>query len=78
MQSGAYEGFLRADAVTPNDVTPNAALAFLVSVGGTVTFRAQGSSADVQITAVAGFVYPIAVSFIRAAGTGATGIVALN
>jgi hypothetical protein len=64
--------------VTPNDATANPFIAFVVGVGGTVTFRAQGSAADVTITAVAGVVYPIQTSFIRAAGTAATGIVGLN
>jgi hypothetical protein len=70
--------YTQATTVTPSDASANAFVAFMVSVGGTVTFRARESSADAVITAVAGFLYPIQTSFIRATGTAATGIVGLN
>lgn len=75
VQSDVYQ---RVDAVTPSDVAGNPCLGWMVTVGGTVTFRAVNSSADVQVTAVAGVIYPFVTSFIRNTGTAATGIVALN
>lgn len=68
-----------AFSITPhasNEVSPNRG--FIVSVGGTVAFRAIDSTADVSITAVAGTFYPIAIKFLRATGTTATGIIGIN
>lgn len=73
------DGFTAAAAITPSDVVTVFATfnAFVVGVGGTVTFRPRDSAADVQITAVAGFIYPISIIAVRATGTAATGIVGL-
>jgi hypothetical protein len=73
--------YTQAVAITPNDVTAVYGLGFVVGVGGTVTFKPGGplsNNANVQITAVAGFIYPIEFSLIAAAGTAATGIVGLS
>jgi hypothetical protein len=70
--------YTTAVAVTPGDATVFYFLGFLVGVGGTITVRPKDSAADVQITAVAGTVYPIEIIAVRATGTAATGIVGLG
>lgn len=78
MMHGQQNAFNQAVALVPDDAVARPCAAWVVGVGGTVTFRAQASAADVTITAVAGVVYQIQTSFIRATGTAATGIVGLN
>ena len=56
--------------------TPNKG--FMVSGAGTMAIRTPKSSADVSITVLAGVVYPIALQYLRIAGTSATGIVGFN
>ena len=70
--------YANATAVTPADGTSQRYLAFMCAVGGTITVRPEAGAADVQLTLVAGFLYPLAVTAIRATGTAATGIVGLN
>jgi hypothetical protein len=69
----------RAFAVTPSDSTPLARLPKALYVGGAgnVTLRAVDSVADVTIAVQAGQVLPLRASHVRAAGTTATGLVAL-
>lgn len=76
LQGGSV--YSNAVAIVPNDGTVLNFLGFLVGVGGTVTLRPADSAADVQITAVAGFIYPIPLIAVRATGTAATGIVGLS
>jgi hypothetical protein len=67
-----------AIAVTPSDSTDLTHISRFIIVGatGTLTFVTVGGE-TVQITATAGFIYPIKVTRIRATGTAATGIVVL-
>lgn len=78
----AAQGFLpnytSAVAVTPSDGTSQHYMAFLVTVGGTITIRPASNAADVQLTVAASVVYPIEVTAIRSTGTAATGIVGLS
>jgi hypothetical protein len=69
-------GFANARAITPSDANnlPGAISAFTVGAGGTITVTTVNGQI-VQITAVAGFVYPVQVVKVAATGTAATGIV---
>ncbi len=66
--------------VTPSDtnVLPLLPKALLIGGAGAITLRAVDAAADVTITVVAGQCLPVRASHIRAAGTTATGIVALS
>lgn len=73
------ECYENAVAITPADNTQIGPFeAFVVGVGGTVTFCPYNSTTTVQITAVAGVIYPIHIQGINATGTSATGIVGLG
>ncbi|MES2904540.1 MAG: hypothetical protein V4696_10180 [Pseudomonadota bacterium] len=70
-----------AVAITPHDTTPLATPCRAIYVGGAgnITLRPRGSSADVVLTAVpAGTIFPIEATHVRATGTAATALVALN
>ena len=69
-------GFANARAIVPSDTAnlPGACSAFTVGVGGTITVTTINGQI-VQITAVAGFVYPLQIVKVAATGTAATGIV---
>jgi hypothetical protein len=75
--NGVWSGYDSAVAVTTSDTTLQSYGGFLVSVGGTVSFQ-NVLGTTVQITAVAGYIYPISVHRIMATGTAATGIVGLQ
>lgn len=73
------ECYENATAITPADNTAIGPFeAFVVGVGGAVTFIPYNSTTPVQITAVAGFIYPIHIQGVNATGTTATGIVGLG
>lgn len=64
-------------AIVTSDVTPQGDfLGFMVGVGGTVQFKPL-VGVSVQVTAVAGFLYPVEFSQVFTTGTSATGIVGL-
>lgn len=69
----------RAFAVTPSDSVALIQLpkALLIGGAGLVVLRPVDSTADVTIAVAAGQIVPIRASHVRAAGTTATGIVAL-
>lgn len=69
----------RAFAVTPSDSVALTQLpkALLIGGAGLVVLRPVESIADVTIAVAAGQIVPIRASHVRAAGTTATGIVAL-
>ncbi len=68
-----------AVVVTPHDTNANPAKRIYVGGTGAITCRPRGNSADVLVSGIpAGTVLPIEVSHIRATGTTATLIVALN
>lgn len=77
MAQGFIPQYTNATAVTPSDGTNQHYMAFCCAVGGTITVRPSTGAADVQLTIVAGTVYPLEVTAIRATGTAATGIVGL-
>lgn len=62
-------------AVTPSDTVnlPRSSSAIMVTVGGTVSVI-MADGVTVAFTAVAGVLYPFAVTRVRATGTAATGI----
>lgn len=67
----------RADAVTPNDAAdlPNSSRALYVGGAGDIQITTVGGD-TVTLTGVSGFL-PLCVARVHAAGTSATGIVAL-
>lgn len=69
----------RAFAVTPSDSVALTQLpkALLIGGAGLIVLRPIDSIADVTISVAAGQIVPIRASHVRAAGTTATGIVAL-
>lgn len=71
--------FRNALAVTTHDTNPNQALAIYVGGAGNITCRPRGNTADVLFTAVpVGSILYVEVTHIRATGTTATALVALN
>ena len=69
----------RAFAVVPSDSVALTLLpkALLIGGAGAIVLRPVDSPADVAIAVAAGQIVPIRASHVRAAGTTATGIVAL-
>lgn len=69
----------KAYAILPSDAAPLPLLpkAIYVGGGGNLVVRAVDSNDDVLIVTQAGQVLPVRVSHVRAAGTTATGLVAL-
>lgn len=68
-----------AFGVVPHDATPLAIVTkgLLIGAGGTLTFRAVDSEADVSVTVLAGQLVPVRAAFVRATGTTAAQIVGL-
>lgn len=66
----------RVFAVIPNDTTELAIMpkAIMAGADGVITLRAADDAADIDITVIAGVIYPIRARFIRATGTTATSI----
>ena len=75
--------YFDVQAVTPadgTDLTNGTCRGFIVTVAGTITFVPPAQSVagtTVQLTVLAGVVYNIRASRIKATGTAATGIFAL-
>ena len=69
----------RAFAVVPSDSVALTLLpkALLIGGAGAIVLRPVDSNSDVAIAVAAGQIVPIRASHVRAAGTTATGIVAL-
>lgn len=69
----------RAFAIVPSDAALVDPLPKALYVGGAgnLTLRAVDSSADVTLAVQAGQIVPLRASHVRAAGTTATGLVAL-
>ena len=68
-----------ATAITTHDTNANTAKAIYVGGAGNITCRPRGNSADVLFTAVpVGTVLHVEVTHVRATGTTATALVALN
>lgn len=70
-----------AAVITPHITNPalpsgNPTHAVSCGVSGNITCRFPGASADIVLPLVAGFIYEIAISHVRAAGTTATGLIA--
>lgn len=69
--------FTVAQAVTPHDTIPNVFSGFIVTVAGNVVITdTQGNT--VTWPALAGVVYRISVTRIKATSTTATGIIGLT
>ncbi len=68
-----------AIAVTPNDNADLATVPRAICVGadGNVALVMSGNSQDVTVAMVAGVLYPLAPTKIKATGTTATGFVAV-
>ncbi len=68
-----------AVAVTPSDSVDLGTVPRAISVGadGDVVMTMSGNGQDVTISMVAGMLYPLAPTRIKATGTTATGIVAI-
>lgn len=68
----------RASAIQPGDA-PLAPLPRAIFVGGAgdITLRAVDSPVDVTLAVQAGQILPLRAAYVRAAGTTATGLVAL-
>lgn len=76
-----YEPFRNGKAITPHDTNPVSPTTAAIFVGGTgnITLRLMGDTADTVLNGcIAGTIYPLRASHVRAAGTTATGLVALS
>ena len=65
-------------AVTLSDTVQQHYYGFIVTNGGFLTIRGQNDTVDSTIPVLASIIYPIEVSYLKVAGSTATGIFGLS